>query len=155
MWLRRSFVLWLSTVVQQLKINNCFITYHDFMGQKFGKAMLAGSSVLYGANEGHLTVLIGECLIWNVQDGFICIPPDLARITGRIHLPEVVSWRSIHDSCNIVAEKIGVLIWWLRASKCIFSMSETKLVSLVESILTSHIMLLFLYSTRHIIHKSS
>lgn len=86
-------VLWLSTVVQQLENNNCFINIMILWVRNLGRAKLAGSSVLYGANEGHLTVLIGECLIWNVQDGFICIPIDLARITRRIHLPEVVSWK--------------------------------------------------------------
>ena len=61
--------------------------------RNLGRAKLGGSSVLYGANEGHLRVLIGECLVWNVQDGFTCMPINLARITGRIHLPKVVNWK--------------------------------------------------------------
>lgn len=62
--------------------------------RNLGRAKLGGSSVLCGANKGHLTVLIGECLVWNVQDGFTYMPIDLARITGRIHLPEVVNWKN-------------------------------------------------------------
>ena len=59
------------------------------------RAKLGGSSILYGANEGHLIVLIW----WIVWSGIFkmaslaYMPVDLACIKGRIHSAEVVSWR--------------------------------------------------------------